>query len=165
MHVVGKCSSQRINVCRLWIRKRKALRAVIIFHADFTWCWSAIELQEYNTRSRFDTSDTSHLQKCSPNVACYFWSPCRTSYSSKKSFFFTFTLLHLTHICSSKIYLTPPRQSSNAPLPWEGDISKIRIPQNYTALRTDTTEKNMRKPQTALEFTRKFLNTANRLVL
>ena len=32
---------------------------------------SAIKLQKYNTRSRSDTSDT-YLQKCSPNVVCYF---------------------------------------------------------------------------------------------
>ena len=46
---------------------------------------------KYNTRSRSDTSDTSYLQKCSPNVMCCFWSPCQKSYSCKKSSFFTFT--------------------------------------------------------------------------
>ena len=33
----------------------------------------------------------------------------------------------------------------------EGDISGVRIPQNCTALRTDTTQNNMRKPPTALK--------------
>ena len=57
-------------------------------------------------------------------------------------------------------YLPPPWQSSNAPLPREGDIGKVRIPQKI-----DTTQINMRKPQTAFGFTRKLLNSANRLVL
>ena len=102
LHVALKCSSQRINVCRLWIRK-KTLKSRDF--PDFTWCWSAIELQKYNTRSLSDTSDTSYLQKCSRNIVCYFWSPCRTSYSSKKSLFF-----HL--------YIPPSHSlsSSNTPL-------------------------------------------------
>ena len=84
---------------------------------DFTWCWSAIELQKYNPRSRSDTSDTSYLQKCSPNVVWYFWSPGRTSYSSKKSFFLP---LHSSIPLTFPVQeLTPPRQSSNAPLPWD----------------------------------------------
>ena len=88
LYVVAKCSSQRINVLRLWIRK-KGLNSRDF--PDFTWCWSAIELQlKYNTRSRSDTSDTSHLQKstqkCSPNVVCYFWSPCRTTIRLKSRF-------------------------------------------------------------------------------
>ena len=32
----------------------------------------AIALEKNNTRFRADTSDRSHLQKCSPNVVCYF---------------------------------------------------------------------------------------------
>ena len=119
LHVAVKCSSQRINVCRLWIRK-KTLKSRD--SPDFTWCWSAIELQKYNTRSRSDTSDTSYLQKCSRNIVCYFWIPCRTSYSSKKSLFFS--PLHSSISLTFQFkYPTPPRQSSNTPLPWEGDIS------------------------------------------
>ena len=57
---------------------------------------------KYNTRSRSDTSDTSYLQKCSPNGMCYFWSPCQKSYSSKKSSFF--------YLYGSSIPLTFPVQ-------------------------------------------------------
>ena len=92
------------------IRKKKALKCREF--PDFTWCWSAIELQKYNTRSRSDTSDTSYLQKCSANVVCYFWSSCWTSYSSKKSVFYLYTPPSQSHIQFK--YLTPPRQSSNA---------------------------------------------------
>ena len=94
---------------------------------DFTWCWSAIELlelQKYNTQSRSDTSDTSYLQKCSPNVVCYFWGPCRTSYSSKKSFF-TFTFLHLTHFPVQIPHST--LAIVKCPSHVRGDIGKIRI--------------------------------------
>ena len=72
---------------------------------DFTWCWSAIELQKYNTQSRSDTSDTSYFQKCSPNVVCYFWSPC-----------WTFTLLCLTHISSSRTHSTHAIVKCSSPL-------------------------------------------------
>ena len=51
------------------------------------------------------------------------------------------------------------------PLPREGDISGVRVPQNCTKLRIDTTQNNMQKPQTALKLPEKFVNTANRLVL
>ena len=80
LYVMVKCSSQRIVNS-----KKRALKCRDF--PDFTWCWSAIELQKYNTRSRSDTSNTSYLQKCSANVMCSFWSPCWTSYSSKKSVF------------------------------------------------------------------------------
>ena len=103
LYVVVKCSPQRINICRLWIRKKSLKNRDF---PDLTWFWSAIELQKYVTWSRSDTSDTSHLQKCSPNVVCYFWSPCRTTIRLK-SRFFTFTLLHLTHISSSNTSLHP----------------------------------------------------------
>ena len=122
LHVAVKCSSQRINVCRLWIRK-KTLKSRDF--PDFTWCWSAIELQKYNTRSRSDTSDTSYLQKCSRNIVCYFWSPCRTSYSSKKSLFF-----HLYIPPSHSLSVQIPH-STQAIVKYSsllgGDISKIRI--------------------------------------
>ena len=116
LYVVVKCSSQRINVCRLWIRK-EALRTVIFQTSHDVDRQSTTE---DNTRSRSDTSGTAHLQKCSPNVVCYFWSPCRTSYWSKKSgFFFTSTLLHLTHISSSNTSLHLGN-SQMPPSPWRG---------------------------------------------
>ena len=71
---------------------------------DFTWCWSAIELQKYNTQSRSDTSDTSYFQKCSPNVVCYFWSPCRTfTLLSHSHFQFKNSL----HPCNRQMLLSP----------------------------------------------------------
>ena len=106
LYVVVKCSSQRINVCRLWTRKKKGLRAVIFWTShDFN---RQLNYNQYIyiTRSRSDTSDTSHLQTCSPNVVCNFWSPSRKTVRLN-SRFFTFTLLHLTHISSSNTSLHP----------------------------------------------------------
>ena len=83
---------------------------------------------------------------------CYLWSPCRTSYSSKETFFLPW---------HSSISLTFPVQYLTL---WEGDISGVRIPQNCTALRTDTTQNNMRKLRTALKSPENFVNNANRLI-
>ena len=71
------------NCLQIMNSKKKAL--IRGDFPDFTWCWYG------NTRSRSDTSDTSYLPKCSPNVMWCFWSPCQKSYLSKKSSFFTFT--------------------------------------------------------------------------
>ena len=125
---------------------------------DLTSFWSAIELQKYITRSRSDTSDTSHLQKWSPNVVCYFWSPCRTTIRLKSRFL----PLH------SSISLTFPVQiphSTQAMVRCSSHLGGGHKQGTNTAkLHSITTQNNMRKPQSALEFTRKFLNTANRLV-
>ena len=95
-----------------------------------------------------------YLQKCTPNVVCYFWSPCRTSYSSKRSFFFTFTLLHLTHVSSSNTSLHLGN-SQMPPSPWTGTTAGYKK-KNYTSLRIDTTQNIMRKPQTALKLPENF---------
>ena len=107
LYMVVKCSSQKNKCLQIMNTKKKRLKSRHFL--DLTWFWWAIELQSiyiYITRSRSDTSDTSHLQTCSPNVVCYFWSPCRTTIRLN-SRFFTFTLLHLTHISSSNISLHP----------------------------------------------------------
>ena len=47
----------------------------------------------------------------------------------------------------------------------EGDVSGVRTPQNRTEIRINTAQNNITKPQTALKLPKKFLNTANYLVL
>ena len=47
----------------------------------------------------------------------------------------------------------------------EGDVSGVRTPQNSTEIRINTAQNNISKPQTALKLPKKFLNTANYLVL
>ena len=47
----------------------------------------------------------------------------------------------------------------------EGDVSGVRTPQNRTEIRINTAQNNIRKSQTALKLPKKFLNTANYLVL
>ena len=88
-------------------------------NSDFTFMlidnWTT-KLWHLISFSPSDTSGTSYLQKCSPNVVCCFWSPCRTSYSSQKSRFFTFTLLHLTHMSSSNTPLHPGSRQMPSPL-------------------------------------------------
>ena len=153
-YVVVKCSSQSINVCSLWIRKKKVFRTVIFRTSGMMLIGN--QLQKYNTRSRSDTSDTAYLQNCNPNLVFYFWSPCRTSYSSNESgFFFTFTLLHLTPISSLNTSLhLGNSQMPHSPL--EGGKSGVQIPPNCTLLGIDTTQNNMRKPQTALKLPENF---------
>ena len=91
LYVVVKCSSQRITVCRLWIRKKSlnkgwfsGLHMMLIRQLNYK------NKLKYNTRSRSDTSDTSYLQKCSPNVMCYFWSPCKKAICLKSHSHFQF---------------------------------------------------------------------------
>ena len=107
LYIVVKCSSQRITVCRLWIRKKSlnkgwfsGLHRMLIQQLNYK------NKLKYNTRSRSDTSDTSYLQKCSPNVMCYFWSPCKKAICLKVIFFylygssipFTFPVQELTRL-------------------------------------------------------------------
>lgn len=105
----------------------------------------AIALEKNNTRFRADTSDRSHLQKCSPNVVCYFWRSCLTSYSCKKSIFSTFTLLISLTFTVPILYSTQTiAKWSILSLPREGYILK-RGPNsskllNCTELRIDTTQ-------------------------
>ena len=112
---------------------------------EFRWCWSAIALEKYNTRFRADTSDRSHLQKCSPNVVCYFWRSCLTSYSCKSRFFSTFTLLISLTFTVPILYSTQTiAKCSIVSLPREGYILK-RGPNSSklhscTELRIDTTQ-------------------------
>ena len=111
---------------------------------EFRWCWSAIALEKYNTRFRADTSDRSHLQKCSPNVVCYFWRSCLTSYSCKKSIFFYLYTPHLTDIYSSNTLLYPDNRQMLDPLSTQGYILKRGLNSsklhNCTELRIDTTQ-------------------------
>ena len=126
---------------------------------EFRWCWSAIALEKYNTRFRADTSDRSHLQKCSPNVVCYFWRSCLTSYSCKSRFFSTFTLLISLTFTVPILYSTQTiAKSLILSLPREGYILK-RGPnssQLHRIVYRHHTEYTMRKPQTALTLPENF---------
>ena len=105
LYIVVKWSSQRITVCRLWIRKKSlnkgwfsGLHRMLIQQLNYK------NKLKYNTRSRSDTSDTSYLQKCSPNVMCYFWSPCKKAICLESHLFLPLRLLHPTHISSSRTH-------------------------------------------------------------
>ena len=126
---------------------------------EFRWCWSAIALEKYNTRFRADTSDRSHLQKCSPNVVCYFWRSCLTSYSCKKSIFFYLYTPHLTDIYSSILYSTQTiAKCSILSLPREGYILKrgLNSSQLHRIAYRHHTKYTMRKPQTTLTLPENF---------
>ena len=122
LYVVVKCSSQRINVGRLLIRKISLTAVIFRTSHDVD--------RQLNYKNI--TLDLILIipSKSSPTVMGYFWSPWRTSYSSKKSFFYLDTPLSHAHFQFK--YLTL----------WKGDISGVRMPQNCKALRTDTTQNN-----------------------